>query len=166
MGFPTRDRYRHRVERLARNADRSEIELATMAIDLARTAAPDAHADAPADPRRRHVGFYLIDQGLPELVKLGKVRLSVTDRLARLSPGAALAGYAAAIVLMTGALPALLVRPGGAVTDRHQPFVGCRHQLVPDLAGAPTAPAADGLRQPHSGRCPLPSGGTVHAARR
>jgi cellobiose phosphorylase len=109
MDFPTRDRYRHRVERLARNSDRSEIELATMAIDLARTAAPDADADAPADPRRRHVGFYLIDQGLPELVKLGKVRLSVTDRLARLSPGAALAGYAAAIVLMTGALSALLV---------------------------------------------------------
>lgn len=107
MDFSTRDRYRHRLERLARKSDASEIKLAAMALDLARAAADDARPDA--DPRRRHVGFYLIDQGLAELVKLAKVRLSVKDRLARLPPGLALAGYAGAIVLMTGALSALLV---------------------------------------------------------
>ncbi|WMD22242.1 glucoamylase family protein [Achromobacter seleniivolatilans] len=122
MDFPTRDRYRHRVERLARKSERTEIELASMAIELAASAAA---ADAPlADPRRQHVGFYLIDQGQAELVKLAKVRLSLKDKLARLSPRAALAGYAGAIVLLTGALAAGLVLIARAGDIGFWPLVG------------------------------------------
>ncbi|MDR0881622.1 MAG: cyclic beta 1-2 glucan synthetase [Candidatus Adiutrix sp.] len=65
MDFAARDRYRHVVEKLAKNNPRSELEIAAEAIELARLAAAES---GPAD-RRAHVGFYLIDDGLGELKK-------------------------------------------------------------------------------------------------
>jgi cyclic beta-1,2-glucan synthetase len=58
MDFATRDRYRHVVEKVAKNSSMSEAEVARHALDLAREGA--------AGRRRRraaHVGFYLIDRG-------------------------------------------------------------------------------------------------------
>lgn len=107
MDFPTRDHYRHRVERMARNSDHAETEIAAMAINLAAAAAADP--DPGADPRRGHVGFYLIDQGQDELAKQAKAKSSLAERLARISPRAALRLYAGAIILLTGAVSALLL---------------------------------------------------------
>ncbi|MCS3505627.1 GH36-type glycosyl hydrolase domain-containing protein [Achromobacter sp. JUb104] len=126
MDFPTRDRYRHRIERLAHKSPLSEIEVAALAIELATAASmatsaanadasTDTNADAKphaspdADPRRRHVGYYLIDKGQSELVARADVRQSLPEQLARLSPAVALAGYAAAIVVLTAAASAMLV---------------------------------------------------------
>ncbi|MGH7535534.1 MAG: cyclic beta 1-2 glucan synthetase, partial [Gemmatimonadales bacterium] len=63
MTFETRDQYRHVVERIAKRTGRDEAVVARSAIDLARSAAP---AD-PAAQARAHVGYYLVDQGLPQL---------------------------------------------------------------------------------------------------
>ncbi|HET8941006.1 MAG TPA: glucoamylase family protein [Rudaea sp.] len=62
MNFATRDRYRHVVEDLALRAHLAEHEVARRAIALAT-------AVAQVDPqdRRTHVGFFLIDDGLPAL---------------------------------------------------------------------------------------------------
>ena len=57
MTFATRDRYRHVVERIAKRTGRREASVAQWAVDLARQ-------HGSADPRRSHVGFYLIDEGL------------------------------------------------------------------------------------------------------
>ena len=54
MDFATRDRYRHVVEHLARRGRRSELEVAERAVAL---------AEAETTPRRRHVGYFLIDRG-------------------------------------------------------------------------------------------------------
>ena len=63
MDFATRDHYRHVVERLARSTAMSEMEVAAAALQLARsTASTDATAGI-----RAHVGYYLIDDGLPQL---------------------------------------------------------------------------------------------------
>ncbi|MGE8672667.1 MAG: cyclic beta 1-2 glucan synthetase, partial [Achromobacter kerstersii] len=107
MDFSTRDRYRHRVERLSQASPHTEIDIAELAIALASAAASNPSPDA--DPRRAHVGFYLTDQGQRELVQQAAVRQSLRAQLARLSPACALAGYAGAIVLLTAAASAILV---------------------------------------------------------
>jgi cyclic beta-1,2-glucan synthetase len=66
MTFATRDRYRHVVERIAKRTRHDEAEVASRAIDLARAAA----ATDGADPRRAHVGYYLVDRGLADLERV------------------------------------------------------------------------------------------------
>jgi len=63
MTFATRDAYRHAVEHLARRSGRREDEVALLAVQLATDAAA-TRSDAAA---RGHVGYYLVDDGLPSL---------------------------------------------------------------------------------------------------
>jgi cyclic beta-1,2-glucan synthetase len=63
MEYGSRIRYRLACERIAARSDRSEIEVAGMAVELAlasRFASPD-------DDYLAHVGYYLIDEGVREL---------------------------------------------------------------------------------------------------
>jgi cellobiose phosphorylase len=62
MTFSARDRYRHEVERLAKRTERDEAKVAEVAIALAE----GQPAEGP-ERRRRHVGYWLIDDGLAEL---------------------------------------------------------------------------------------------------
>ncbi|GAB2902982.1 GH36-type glycosyl hydrolase domain-containing protein [Microbulbifer echini] len=59
MDFETRDRYRDVVEKLARGSDKTELQVAQCLVDLCAEQAPSM--------RTRHVGYYLIDEGRPEL---------------------------------------------------------------------------------------------------
>ena len=77
MTFASRDKYRHTVERLAKRTGRREEEVARQAVELARV-------DVPGDDRRRaHVGFYLVDQGLPQLERAVGYRLGPVEALHR-----------------------------------------------------------------------------------
>lgn len=76
MEFGSRDRYRHVVEDLARLAGIEEVEVARHAVALARQATDGDDGDV----RRSHVGYYLIDRGLPLLL----ARLPPLPTLARL----------------------------------------------------------------------------------
>ena len=69
MDFPTRDRYRHVVEKIAKRGRLSESEVAREAIQLARESA----SGNGRDDRSAHVGFYLIDKGLAQLEQLAGV---------------------------------------------------------------------------------------------
>jgi cyclic beta-1,2-glucan synthetase len=66
MTFGTRDHYRHVVERIAKRTRADECVVAQRAIDLALQGA----RDVPQNPRRAHVGYYLIDDGRRELEQL------------------------------------------------------------------------------------------------
>ena len=83
MTFATRDWYRHVVERIARRTRRSEESVARRAVECARAAL----ASDPANARRAHVGYYLIDDGLAELER-------VTGYHPRGRRGGRIAGYA------------------------------------------------------------------------
>ena len=65
MDFPTRDQYRHELERMARQAGRSEEELAETAR---RWAAQPLLRENP-DRRATHVGYYLAGPGAREFCK-------------------------------------------------------------------------------------------------
>jgi cellobiose phosphorylase len=97
MDFPTRDRYRHVVEKIAKSSRLSESEVAREAIQLAHESA----AMNGYDDRAAHVGFYLIDKGLAQLEQLAEVRLSVSETLRKLSSRFPLLLYVGTIMLMT-----------------------------------------------------------------
>jgi cyclic beta-1,2-glucan synthetase len=63
MTFATRDSYRHVVERIAKRTPHTEVEIADLAIQLAAVGG----LESPTDPARGHVGYYLVDAGLPAL---------------------------------------------------------------------------------------------------
>jgi len=105
MDFATRDRYRHAIEKTAKASRLSEGEVAHKAIQLAQAAA-DATAqartsvDAGGD-RTSHVGYYLIDKGLPDLKQAVEVRLSITEAVQRTARRFPLFLYLGAIALLT-----------------------------------------------------------------
>ena len=60
MDFSTRDAYRHVVEKVARLSGATEIDVATAVLELAK-----AHPDTRT--LQAHVGYYLVDDGIPDL---------------------------------------------------------------------------------------------------
>ena len=79
MDFPTRDRYRHSVEQLARGSNTAETGVAQLAVDLAR----QAQQHDPQNDRRHHVGYYLISRGRFRLEDSLRYSPRAGERLAR-----------------------------------------------------------------------------------
>ncbi|MDZ4821002.1 MAG: glucoamylase family protein [Planctomycetota bacterium] len=81
MNFASRDQYRHVVEHLARRTKTSDVEVAELAIAQAEQIEPQQSNTPPVNEtesatqadslnrtdRRRHVGYWLIDDGCREL---------------------------------------------------------------------------------------------------
>ncbi len=78
MDFSTRDAYRHVVEKVARLSGASEIEVAKATLALAQ-----AHTDTRDIPA--HVGYYLVDDGIPKL-RAAVAALPSARKPARLRP--------------------------------------------------------------------------------
>lgn len=65
MTFATRDQYRHAVERIAARTRTEEAVVADRAVQLARDVG--RASDGEHDELRSHVGYFLVDDGLPAL---------------------------------------------------------------------------------------------------
>jgi len=105
MDFATRDRYRHAVEKIAKSSPLSESEVARKAIQLAH----EGTARKGGDDRAAHVGFYLIDKGLPQLERTAEMRLSTPEALQRMSGRFPLHLYLGTILLMTAVSTGILL---------------------------------------------------------
>jgi cyclic beta-1,2-glucan synthetase len=100
MDFSTRDRYRHVVEKIARHSQFSESEVALTAIKLA-----DEGAEGQSgDDRAAHVGFYLIDKGMPQLDQALGVRMSIFEQMQRWGRRFPLLLYLGTMTLLTAIL--------------------------------------------------------------
>ncbi|PTD96572.1 cyclic beta 1-2 glucan synthetase [Pseudothauera lacus] len=108
MDFATRDRYRHATERIAKRGRLSEVEVARKALELARAA-----ADSGAGERQAHVGYYLIDRGMPRLERAAQIRPGALDILRRLADRHPLLPYLGAIALIALTVTAGLLTQGG-----------------------------------------------------
>ena len=106
MDFATRDRYRHVVERLARHAPLSEEDVARRAMELA----VDRRMQLGGADRQAHVGYFLIDRGLPELQQSIGYSPPTEERFRRIGRQAPLPLYLGGIALIAGLITAL----GGA----------------------------------------------------
>lgn len=73
MDFQTRNRYRHAVEAIAKRSTASEFDVAFRAIQLSEN-----EPASTKDPRTRHVGYYLVDQGRPALERIVQMRLTTS----------------------------------------------------------------------------------------
>ena len=100
MDFATRDRYRHVVERVAKSSRHSEREVAGQAIGLAR----QSLGRKGVNDRTAHVGFYLIDKGLPELERNAEMHASLSESVRRTTCHFPLLGYLGTILLITAIL--------------------------------------------------------------
>jgi len=109
MDFATRDRYRHVVERIAKASPLSESEVARKAIQLAHEGA----VRKDGNDRAAHVGFYLIDKGLPQLERTAEVRLATAEALQRIGRRFPLLLYLGTIVLLTA------IFTGGLLAKAH-----------------------------------------------
>ena len=117
MTRATRDQYRHAVERLAKSSTLDEHDVAAAAIRAARTAAT---ADG-VDPRRHHVGHYLIGEGRRAFERSCGFRGGATTRVREAILAHPAASYFGALSIVFAATlsvlvsPLLLVVPAGPV---------------------------------------------------
>ncbi|MBC7817126.1 MAG: cyclic beta 1-2 glucan synthetase, partial [Planctomycetaceae bacterium] len=102
MDFGTRDQYRHVIEAIAKRSPLTEHEVATQAVQLARQ---NAERNG-AEHRTAHVGFFLIDKGLPQLERAARMRRSLPARVRRIARKMPLAVYLSAIFVIAAAFAA------------------------------------------------------------
>jgi cyclic beta-1,2-glucan synthetase len=105
MDFATRDRYRHVVEKLAKSSRLPEADVARKAIQLAH----ESVARKGSEERAAHVGFYLIDKGLPELGRTAHILPSVSGTFHGIIRCFPLSVYLGAILLITAVFTASLL---------------------------------------------------------
>ncbi len=118
--FATRDRYRKIVEQLARGSHYTESAVARQMVELAaRTAPPLEGGEGGVADHRRHVGYYLIDEGRAELDRMLAFRPRPRERFRRFvlaHPGAIYFGTIAFVVLLlTAALVSFAVAADGSL---------------------------------------------------
>ncbi|HEY0727850.1 MAG TPA: hypothetical protein VGD38_07275, partial [Pyrinomonadaceae bacterium] len=114
MEFSSRDRYRHVIERISKRTNTSELKIAEAVVKLA-TEAADQNVAA-----RKHVGYYLVDEGLAQLEALFQYRPRPGEKFRRFllshPTGAYLGILAALTVLLLGFLLAALSYAGASWT--------------------------------------------------
>ena len=112
MDFATRDRYRHVIEAVAHRSRRSEEDVARESIALAG----QSSAVHGALHRTAHVGYYLIDRGLPQLEAGVASRVPLWARVGRLLKRLPLTVYLLLILMIalsgSGVLVVRAVRDG------------------------------------------------------
>ena len=108
MDFPTRDRYRHAIEELARGSGRTELDVARRAIAAAThpaTASPGTGDGTVL--REQEPGYYLIAHGRRGFERTIGFRVAVNAWLARASTRGGIVGYIGAIAFTTTFILAL-----------------------------------------------------------
>ena len=108
MDFPTRNRYRHAIERLARGSGRSELDVVQRAIAAAKRSAADSTTTrATTVEREREPGYYLIANGRREFEKELSFRAPVSSWLIRAGAKAGIMGYIGGIAVILAIIMAL-----------------------------------------------------------
>ncbi len=128
MDFATRDRYRHAIERISKRTGSSELDIAKAAV---RMSAQPVHDDRNPRPLS-HVGYYLIDAGLPELENTFSYQPSIGEKWRRWLLRNATPVYFGSLVLLTSsALLFLLFALHRTATGWLISLIACALALVP-----------------------------------
>ncbi len=115
MDFASRDRYRHAAERIARAGSMTEREVARLAVELATPGA----AGNGQDVRLGHVGYFLVDKGVPILERAAQVRQPMPRKLSWLARQLSLPLYLGGIaVVSAGAALGLLTQLSASGVSR------------------------------------------------
>src|SRR5271156_2947090 len=94
MDFPTRDRYRHAIEELARGSQQPELEVARCAIAAAKRAAAELRSGSTETTNvEREPGYYLISNGRRAIEKELGFRVPIGEWLIRANAAVGIFGY-------------------------------------------------------------------------
>lgn len=96
MDFYTRDQYRHSVEKISKNSELSEQEVAALAIEYAKKSAQKS-----IDVKKSHVGYYLTGEGLPATEKSANMRIGAIENCRRFVNKIPLLVYTGSILFLT-----------------------------------------------------------------
>jgi len=96
MDFASRDSYRHAVETIAKASGCPEDTVASQAVALAAAGPAPAGGD-----REAHVGYYLLDRGLPALEQAMGANLAPAAAMRRWASGSALSLYLGTTTVLT-----------------------------------------------------------------
>jgi cyclic beta-1,2-glucan synthetase len=108
MDFPTRNRYRHAIERLARGSGCSELHVVQRAIAAAKRSAADSTTTrATTIEREQEPGYYLIANGRQEFEKELGFRAPLSSWLIRAGRKAGIMGYVGGIAVILAIILAL-----------------------------------------------------------
>ncbi|HEY4309657.1 MAG TPA: glucoamylase family protein [Pirellulales bacterium] len=102
MDFATRDQYRHAVEQVAKSSGLPEWQVALKASRLAQRCADERGVH----DRSAHVGYFLIDRGLPILEKETYARRTLRQMISRFGRRYPLPLYLGAIATITATFSA------------------------------------------------------------
>ena len=108
MDSASRDMYRHRVEKIARSLGVSELQVARQAIACARNVPSES-----SEFWKRHVGYYLTDDGQGQLLSELGQPISWWHRLQRMVWGHRFPLYLGSIGLLSLAITGVLYSYGG-----------------------------------------------------
>ncbi|MEO7997713.1 MAG: cyclic beta 1-2 glucan synthetase, partial [Gemmatimonadaceae bacterium] len=109
MTFATRDRYRHVIERISKRTGCDEALVAAWAVDLAKV----GREESPNDPHAGHIGYYLVDDGLPTLERKANYDASWFEQIYRYMRRHPTRVFVGSVAVATfGALLALLAMAG------------------------------------------------------
>lgn len=111
MDFASRDSYRKRVAFIAQYSDYSESKIASTALELAREAVDLPSSDPRIYRRRIHVGYYLVDKGLPQLAARAGFHPPFIERIRMLIRSQANDFYIVNIEIVTILIIAAAVSP-------------------------------------------------------
>ncbi|HET9087543.1 MAG TPA: glucoamylase family protein [Acidobacteriaceae bacterium] len=81
MDFDSRDMYRTALSKIAERSPMNEVEVASMALEMARHAARQPNANERVTARCSHIGYYIVDAGTKELKSKCGFRPRVSDRV-------------------------------------------------------------------------------------
>ncbi|WP_449542462.1 GH36-type glycosyl hydrolase domain-containing protein [Enterobacter ludwigii] len=101
MHFDTRDHYRHVIETLARDAKLSEPEVANRVMAMS--------CEPSLDPEHRHIGYFLLGGGRPQLEKLLSVERALLKRLRQSMNKSPLLSWLGSLSLLTTAATATIL---------------------------------------------------------
>ncbi|TVP54307.1 MAG: glycosyltransferase 36, partial [Mongoliibacter sp.] len=88
MDFLTRDSYRRVIEKISRHSKLSETEVSNHALELAKAQVETAIEDSinpvfDKNKVKQHIGYYLIGDGYPELIKKTDFAIPIRERIHR-----------------------------------------------------------------------------------
>jgi len=108
MSFATRDRYRHVVEKIAKNSKSSEGEVARKAVQLAH------ESWQKTESRAGHLGFYLIGEGREALERSVSMHGSIARFLRAIGRRYSLSLYLGSILVATAFFTRILIEKAHA----------------------------------------------------
>lgn len=99
LDFATRDQYRHVIEHIGKHSKFTETEVAELVLAQAQNST--AHTTAHYS---KHVGYYLIDEGLKQTEKLTRVKYVIAERIRKFLLRKPLTIYLLPVIVITALL--------------------------------------------------------------